>query len=148
MEWQITMNDTRAKDAYRRKVGLLTSEDIQSIRKKYDISQMDLCRILGWGDKTITRYESHQVQDRAHDEILRRIGNDPEWFLELLGKAQKTLPDRACERYRTNATALCKRKNDEQEWQRTLMEAVRQSPRTREEILAFIRGKMPRRISG
>jgi len=34
------------------------------------ISQSDLCLLLGWGGKTITRYESHQVQDIAHDTIL------------------------------------------------------------------------------
>lgn len=28
--------------------------------------------LLGWGGKTITRYESHQVQDKAHDTILKK----------------------------------------------------------------------------
>ena len=40
--------------------------------------------LLGWGGKTITRYESHQVQDKAHDTILKKIDQDPEWFLSLL----------------------------------------------------------------
>ena len=34
--------------------------------------------MLGWGSKTITRYESHQVQDRAHDTILKKISHDPD----------------------------------------------------------------------
>lgn len=43
-----------------------------------------------WGGagKTITRYESHQVQDKAHDTILKKIDQDPEWFLSLLNDAK------------------------------------------------------------
>lgn len=90
-------NDIRMKDSYRKVMGLLTSEEICGIREKYEISQTDLCALLGWGGKTITRYESHQVQDRAHDAILKKLDQDPEWFLYLLKETEKTL---AQERYR------------------------------------------------
>ncbi len=83
-EQQISMNDIAMKNAYREKMGLLTSHQIASIRARYGISQSDLCLLLGWGAKTITRYESHQVQDIAHDTILRKLDSDPEWFLQLL----------------------------------------------------------------
>ena len=72
-EQQMQDNDIRMKNAYRRAEGLLTSEDICNIRRKYGITQSDLCTLLGWGGKTITRYESHQVQDRAHDIILKKL---------------------------------------------------------------------------
>ena len=72
-EQQIQENDIRMKDAYRKKEGLLTSAQISNIRKKYKISQNDLCILLGWGAKTITRYESHHVQDKAHDTILKKL---------------------------------------------------------------------------
>lgn len=81
---QITRNDLVMKDTYRNINNLLTSTEIKAIRKKYRISQSDLAIILGWGEKTITRYEGHQVQDRAHDSILKKIDADPEWFLSLL----------------------------------------------------------------
>ena len=84
-------NDIRLKDAYRKKEGLLTSAQIGEIRAKYGISQSDLCLLLGWGSKTITRYESHQVQDKAHDTILKKIDQDPEWFLSLLNGAKANL---------------------------------------------------------
>ena len=80
-EQQIQEIDIRLKDAYRKSEGLLTSSDISAIRAKFGISQSDLCILLGWGRKTITRYESHQVQDKAHDTILKKIDQDPEWFL-------------------------------------------------------------------
>lgn len=76
------------KNTYRKKEGFLTSSDIRNIREKYGISQSDLCMLLGWGGKTITRYESHQVQDKAHDTILKKIDQDPEWFLSLLNDAK------------------------------------------------------------
>ncbi len=71
-----------------KKVGLLTSNEIISLREKYGVSQKDLSEILDWGKATITSYENHQVQDRAHDDILRKIDPDPEWFIEMLKRAK------------------------------------------------------------
>ena len=99
-------NDISLKNAYREKVGLLSADDIFAIRKKYDISQSDLCRLLGWGWKTIARYETHQVQDRAHDSILRKLDKDPEWFLELLETAKDALSETSFNRCRKKAIQL------------------------------------------
>lgn len=96
-EDQMAANDLSMKNAYRKKSGLLTSGDIEAIRDKYGISQTDLALILGWGEKTITRYEGHQVQDAAHDSILRKIEQDPQWYIELLNAYQKK---HALQRYR------------------------------------------------
>ena len=98
-EDMIARNDIAMKNAYRKMCGLLTTNEIFDIRGKYGISQQDLCRLLGWGDKTITRYEGHQVQDKAHDDILRKIDHDPKWFLDLLENAQAILPERAYSKY-------------------------------------------------
>lgn len=90
-EQQISLNDISMKDAYREKMGLLTSRQIVDLREQYRISQSDLCLILGWGGKTITRYEGHQVQDRAHDMVLRKLASDPAWFLTLLAEKQEDI---------------------------------------------------------
>lgn len=79
------------KNEYRKQCDLLTSDEIMNIRNCYAISQRDLSLILGWGEKTITRYEGHQVQDHAHDKVLRKIADDPEWFLTLLENGKKLL---------------------------------------------------------
>lgn len=105
-EAMITANDIRMKDAYRSEAGLLTSGEIGAIRVKYGISQSDLCTLLGWGGKTITRYESHQVQDRAHDTILKKLNDDPEWFLCLLSEAEGLLPMASFKKYFETATCL------------------------------------------
>lgn len=105
-EQQMQDNDIRLKDAYRKKEGLLTSAEICGIRAKYGISQSDLCVLLGWGRKTITRYESHQVQDKAHDTILKKIDRDPEWFLSLLNSAKEDLSIDSYQKYLAAATFL------------------------------------------
>lgn len=99
----IKENDRSFKDAYKNQVGLLSSEEIISIRKKYGISQKDFAKILGWGSSTITRYESHQVQDIVHDDVLRKVGQDPKWFLTLLERAKCSLSSKAYAKYSQNA---------------------------------------------
>ena len=105
-EEMITANDIAIKNAYRALMGLLTSEEIYAIRRKYGISQTDLAALLSWGAKTITRYETHQIQDAAHDTILRKIDSDPEWFLSLLDEAKDRLSPAAYEKYRSTAVIL------------------------------------------
>lgn len=112
-ESMIRENDIRMKDAYRTETGLLTSEEIIAIRSKYDISQKDLCTLLGWGAKTITRYEGHQVQDKAHDYILKKLNHDPEWFLQLLTESRKILSQEVLKRYYEKALILYEDNQDQ-----------------------------------
>lgn len=111
-ELQIQENDMAMKDAYRREEGLLTSKEIIGIRGKYNISQSDLCLLLGWGGKTITRYEGHQVQDKAHDTILKKLDTDPEWFLNLLIESREKLPTELYKKYFDMATVLYEKNQD------------------------------------
>ena len=111
-EQQMRDNDIKLKDAYRKKEGLLTSAQISEIRAKYGISQRDLSLLLGWGGKTITRYESHQVQDKAHDTILKKIDQDPEWFLSLLNGAKSNLSAELYQKYLAIVTSLYEEDQD------------------------------------
>lgn len=111
-ELQISANDIAMKNAYREKTGLLTSHQISAIRGRYGISQSDLCLLLGWGGKTITRYESHQVQDIAHDTILRKLAADPEWFLQLLKAKRESLSPASYEKYYEAGTTLFEQDHD------------------------------------
>ena len=71
------INLLSARDAYRKEHNLLTSNEIKSIREKYKLSQSDLALILGFGEVTITRYETKEIQNKNYDDILRGISNDP-----------------------------------------------------------------------
>ena len=103
-EDMIKANSLAMKDAYRKKRGLLTSKEIIVIREKYRISQKDFSEILDWGRATITRYENHQVQDRAHDDVLRKIDSDPKRFLQMLTRAKEKISHKAYEKYHKAAS--------------------------------------------
>ncbi len=79
-------NLLNARNAYRVKKGLLTSDEIVAIRENYGLSQVDLARLLGWGEATISRYESKAIQDEAYDTMLRLIKDNPLQALEFLKK--------------------------------------------------------------
>lgn len=79
-------NLLNARNAYRVKHGLLTSDEIVAIRESYGLSQVDLARLLGWGEATISRYESKAIQDEAYDTMLRLIKDNPLQALEFLKK--------------------------------------------------------------
>ncbi len=111
-EAMMRSNDIAIKDAYRKAIGLLTSKEIREVRDLYEISQRDLCEVLGWGGKTLTRYEGYQVQDRAHNAILKKIKKDPEWFLEMLDEAKDNLPIENYRRAYKRAMDLIRKQKD------------------------------------
>lgn len=82
----INENLLNARNAYRVKMGLLTSDEIVTIRESYGLSQVDLAKLLGWGEATISRYESKSIQDEAYDTMLRMVKDNPLQALEFLKK--------------------------------------------------------------
>src|SRR5690554_5061003 len=64
-------NDMVFFDAYKIQKGLLTSKEIKEIRSKYGISQTTFSKILGFGEKTIARYETGSIQDKSQDNLMR-----------------------------------------------------------------------------
>lgn len=85
-------NLLNARNAYRIKMGLLTSDEIVAIRERYGLSQVDLAKLLGWGEATISRYESKAIQDQAYDTMLRLIKDNPLQALEFLKKNSDKFP--------------------------------------------------------
>ena len=111
-EMQMQANNIAMKEAYRRIQGLLTAKAIKAIRLKYNISQKDFSILLGWGEKTITRYETYQIQDKAHDSILKKIEVDPEWFLCLLENSKDSLSMEAYKKYLNVAASIYENNQD------------------------------------
>ena len=79
-------NLLKARNQYRKMNGLLTSDDIVALRKQYDLSQADLSYLMGWGEVTVTRYESKTIQDPTYDNMLRLIQQNPLEMYRLLEK--------------------------------------------------------------
>lgn len=62
---------TSANNEYRRIKGLLSSIEIKDIRLKYNLTQTAFSKLLGFGEKTIARYENGALQERAQDNLIR-----------------------------------------------------------------------------
>ncbi len=86
-------NLLNARNAYREKHGLLTSNEIVKIREGYGLSQVELARMLGWGEATVSRYESNAIQDDAYDTMLRIIKDNPLQALEFLKRNESKFSD-------------------------------------------------------
>lgn len=82
----MNQNLMKARNAYRKMKGLMTSDEIVTLRKKYNLSQVELSKILDFGEATISRYESKSIQDETHDNILRIVSENPIELLKLLDK--------------------------------------------------------------
>ena len=63
---------TRASDAIRARLGLLTPGEIKALRESLELSQASFERLLGVGEKTVVRWEKGTVfQNQATDALLR-----------------------------------------------------------------------------
>ena len=69
-------------DEYKRSNGLLTSDEIIAIRKKYRLSQTKLAKLIRCGEKNIARYELGAVQDRPIDLLIRLVDEHPDYFIK------------------------------------------------------------------
>lgn len=87
-------NLLKARDAYRKNHNMLTSIDIIAIREKYGLTQKEFANMLGWGDVTITRYETKLIQDDTHDELMRCISTDPLRAKEYLEKNKERFEEK------------------------------------------------------
>ena len=94
--YMMNMNLLNSINAYRKQNGLLTSEEIVSLRKDYSLSQVDLARLLGWGEATISRYESKAIQDDAYDNALRQLKDNPYIVFEYFKKNKSLFTPEKC----------------------------------------------------
>lgn len=98
-------NLLRARDSYRRKKNLLTSAEIADIRSFYGLSQSDFSALLGWGDVTVTRYESKTIQDETYDNLMRMVLENPMFALECIDKHKEKFNIEKYARIRKNIIA-------------------------------------------
>lgn len=68
-------NLRKAYEEYKKKKSLLSSDDIKKIRSKYDLSQSSFAKLLGFGEKTITRYENGAIQEKVQDNLIRLMSD-------------------------------------------------------------------------
>lgn len=68
----------RALEIYRGKYGLLSADEIRSIRERFGLTQAELARLLRLGGNTLSRWEAgRNVQTASMDMLLRMIRDLP-----------------------------------------------------------------------
>lgn len=88
-------NLLRARDAYRLAHGFMTSQEIVQLRKRLGLTQKELALLLGWGEITVTRYETKQIQNESHDILLKAIRDNAYEARKLLIQNRENFaPDR------------------------------------------------------
>lgn len=87
-----TKNQKKAFDRYREKKNILSVKEIKNIRKKYNLTQKEISKLLGWGEITYHRYEKGSLPDQTHNNQLRLI-KDPKNVKILLKNNSKNLKD-------------------------------------------------------
>jgi putative zinc finger/helix-turn-helix YgiT family protein len=61
----------RTADAYRKKHGLLTSDEIKAYRKLLRKTQREFAVWVGVGEASVKRWETYLVQDKSSDQLMR-----------------------------------------------------------------------------
>ncbi len=79
-------------EAYRRKAGLLTGEEIRALRKERGLTQQQLSEIMEVGIASIKRWENGLVQSKAMDNLLRVRLQDDSCALDVSGKRPFSIP--------------------------------------------------------
>jgi len=75
-------NIKKANAEYRKKVGIITTEEIQNILTTYNISGKTLAKLLGWGEATIERYLKGITPLKLYSDELKKLQN-PIYMKEL-----------------------------------------------------------------
>ena len=86
----------RATAVIRAEDGLLAPDEIIALRGKYSLTQAQLERLIGAGEKTVVRWERGTVaQNKTADTLLRVLGDHPEVVAQLARERNVKLRERA-----------------------------------------------------
>jgi putative zinc finger/helix-turn-helix YgiT family protein len=94
-----------AFNLYRQHHGLMSPEEMRSLRGRYGLGVRPFALLLGWGEITLHRYESGSLQDSAHEATLR-LAEDPGNIRILLSANGHKLTARQRARVEAHLAAL------------------------------------------
>jgi len=80
---------------YRMKEGLIFLSEIVDILEKYEIGKRPMSLLLGWGETTLTRFINGDIPSKTYSDLLKRMYESPEDFLELLIKNKDKITETA-----------------------------------------------------
>lgn len=79
----------KALEKERRIENLLTAKEIKAVRKKYNLTQLQLELLLKIGPKNVAKWETYKSnQSKTIDKLLRNINEDYCFFLKMLNTVE------------------------------------------------------------
>ncbi|MDN5332728.1 MAG: hypothetical protein PWP45_1953 [Tepidanaerobacteraceae bacterium] len=78
-------NIKRAYNLYRERHGILSPEEIKSIRERYGLSQRAFAKLLNIGEASIARYETGALPEKSLSNMIMLL-KDPQNMQKLLEK--------------------------------------------------------------
>lgn len=90
-------NDIVAYDAYKKKKGLLTTDEIKDIRRKYQLTQKEYALAIGVGEITVHRFENGTIQTESIDAIMR-LSQKPVNMLHLILQNREKIDEKIFEK--------------------------------------------------
>lgn len=79
----------KALEKERKNENLLTAKEIKAIRKKYNLTQLQLELLLKIGPKNVAKWETYKSnQSKTIDKLLRSMNDDYCFFLKMLSNVE------------------------------------------------------------
>ena len=134
---------TEAKiEAYKKQNGIILEREIKEILEKYNIGKENLSEIAGFGKVTIKRYFAGYIPSKEYSDILYRILDDEEFFIEMMEENRHKINERAIQKVSDRLKELKEIKNSKTQqvvnYIITNMEEV--TPLGLQKLLAFSQG--------
>ncbi len=76
---------------YREKHNMLQPEEIKDLRQEYELTQVELSKLLGCGLVTITRYEKGMLQSSVHNNMLKLM-REPKNLYKMILQNPDVIP--------------------------------------------------------
>lgn len=87
------VNTAQVYNQYREKYRIPYPDDIQRIKKEYNLSNAKLGAILGFGENQISRYIDGEIPNKANGKVLNVI-NDVNAFLAFVDQSREQLGEK------------------------------------------------------
>ena len=71
-------------DIFRKENKIIPLKQVREIPQKYAIEERSLSLLLGWDERTFSRYADGDMPVKQHSDTLMRIYDNPAFFAELL----------------------------------------------------------------
>lgn len=81
-------------DVYREENGIISLDKVRALPEKYRIGKGTLSLLLGWEEKTFSRYYDGDVPTKEHSDMMKRLGEDPQFYSGLLEKSNESKAER------------------------------------------------------